>query len=261
MVTHRLRVCFSTTALITCLAAPSGAQSQEGASFFEPFDQLADSRWYVSSGWANGDYQSCLWHRNRVKVEGGKLLLSLTANAKQDRDFSCGEIQSNDRLGYGTFEARMKIPYARGMNANMFTFIGSPQDRPHNEIDFEFIAPNSPMLQTNFHFKGDSDNADLQSMPDDDAFHDYAFIWEPGRIRWFIDGELIRDVRGDKLPNEPQKMYLSLWSTDTLVSWMGAFKAESAPKVLEVDWAAYTKLGGACAFDQSLLCKDGIDAP
>ncbi|NVO57327.1 family 16 glycosylhydrolase [Rhodobacteraceae bacterium B1Z28] len=261
MIKHRIRVFFSATALMAGFAAPSAVVSQEGASFFEPFDQLNQGRWYVSSGWTNGSHQNCLWHKNRVKVENGKLLLSLTGNAKQGLDFSCGEVQTNDHLGYGTFEARMKVPYAQGMNANMFTFVGSPQDRPHNEIDFEFIAPKTPTLQTNFHFKGDSDNTGMKKMPDDDAFHDYAFIWEPGRIRWFIDGKLIRDQSGDDLPNEPQKMYLSLWSTDTLVSWMGAFQAKSAPQVLKVEWAAYTKLGSACAFEQSVLCKDGIDSP
>jgi endo-1,3-1,4-beta-glycanase ExoK len=252
---------FSTLTLMASVAFPSGALSQNGGSFFEPFDTLSQNRWFVSNGWANGDHQSCLWHRNRVKVEDGKLLLSLTGHSKQDRDFSCGEIQSQNRLGYGTFEARMKVPYARGMNANMFTFIGAPQDRPHNEIDFEFIARDEPTLQTNFHFKGDSDNAKLQSMSDDEVFRTYSFIWEPGRIRWYIDGKLQRDLSGDALPNEPQKMYLSIWSTDTLVSWMGEFSANSAPQVLEVDWAAYTKLGERCAFEQSVLCEDGIDVP
>lgn len=243
------------------LLVTSGVAAEEDESFFDPFDELMKSRWYVSSGWANGDHQSCLWHKDRVKVGDGKLLLSLTDHAKKDRQFSCGEIQTHARLGYGTFEARMKVPYARGMNANMFTFIGPPQDRPHNEIDFEFIAPNNPVLQTNVHFRGDSENTELLARSDDNAFHDYAFVWEPGRVRWFIDGELIRDLRGDALPNEPQKMYLSLWSTDTLVSWMGKFDAASAPQELEVEWAAFTKLGQGCAFEQSLLCQDGVDVP
>ena len=140
---------------------PMGVAAQSGASFFEPFETLSDSRWFVSSGWANGDHQSCLWHRDRVAIEEGILRLSLTADAKEDRDFSCGEIQSEERFGYGTFEARMKVPYARGMNANLFTFIGAPQDRPHNEIDFEFIAPQEPVLQTNFHTARSSENTAL----------------------------------------------------------------------------------------------------
>ncbi len=152
----------------------------------------------------------------------------------------------------------MKVPYARGMNANFFTFIGAPQDRPHNEIDFEFIAPRQPTLQTNFHTANDSANEESLTIQDDQIFRKYAFIWEPDRIRWFIDGKLIHDVRGGILPNDPQKIYLSIWSTDLLIDWMGAFEQGSAPQTLEVDWSAYTKLGEKCAFEQSVLCRDTV---
>lgn len=258
---HRGRALLSAIALATWLTAPSGTLAQDGASFYDPFDRLEKSRWFTSSGWTNGDHQSCLWHRDRVKVEGGKLLLSLTADAKEDLDLSCGEIQTRARHGYGTYEARMKVPYARGMNANLFTFIGAPQERPHNEIDFEFIARQGPTLQTNFHTADNSKNEDLLEMQEDDKFRDYAFIWEPDRIRWFINGELVRDQQGGVLPDDPQKIYLSLWSTDTLVDWMGKFEPGSAPHTLEVDWVAYTELGAECAFEKSVLCRDGIDAP
>ncbi|MEM1430865.1 MAG: family 16 glycosylhydrolase [Pseudomonadota bacterium] len=239
-------------------SAGAGHAAAEGRSFFEPFDRLDRDRWFVSSGWANGDHQSCLWHRNRVRVTDGRLLLALTANAKGDRDLSCAELQSEARFGYGTFEARMKVPYAEGMNANLFTFIGAPQDRPHNEIDFEFIARDGPVLQTNFHIPGDSENTELHAVTQDDAFRTYSFIWQPGRIRWFIDGTLIREVSEGPLPDEAQKLYLSLWSTDTLIAWMGTFDPASAPQVLEVDWVAYTADGEGCAFDGSVLCRDRV---
>ncbi|MEL7213946.1 MAG: family 16 glycosylhydrolase [Pseudomonadota bacterium] len=236
------------------------AFAQSDASFFEPFDALDRDRWFISSGWANGDHQSCLWHRDRVAINDGVLALSLTADAKEDRDLSCAEIQTNARFGYGTFEVRMNVPYATGMNANMFTFIGAPQDRPHNEIDFEFINRQSPTLQTNFHTAQGSENTDLTAMPDDGAYRIYSFIWEPDRIRWFIDGDLIRETTGADLPNEPQKLYLSLWSTETLKDWMGVFEAADAPQTLEVDWVAFTAAGEPCAFDQSVLCQSDIEA-
>ena len=261
MKTKCVRACFSASALVGLLSWPIGALCQQGAAFFDDFEVLDRDRWYVSGGWANGDHQSCLWHRDRVSVDQSVLLLSLTADAQGDRELSCAEVQTRDRLGYGTFEARMKVPYARGMNANMFTFIGAPQDRPHNEIDFEFIAPQGPVLQTNYHFGGNSAHTELHPRPDDGAFHDYAFIWEPGRLRWYIDGTLIRDQQGGALPDEAQKLYLSLWSTDSLVAWMGRFDPASAPQVLAVDWVGFTPAGSGCAFEQSVLCQDGIDAP
>lgn len=246
-------------ALVAWTMTLSATAVQSASSFFEPFDELSDSRWFVSNGWTNGDHQSCLWHKDAVEIQSGKLLLSLVAADNPDHGLSCGEVQTNERFGYGTFEVRMKVPYATGMNANMFTFIGEPQGRPHNEIDFEFIAPNEPILQTNFHTAESSENTELHKMPDDDRYHVYSFIWEPRRIRWFVDGELIRDLRSDGLPDEPQKLYLSLWSTSTLRDWMGVFRSQSAPQTLEVDWIAYTKLGDGCSFEQSVLCQSGSE--
>ncbi len=254
------QVFLSKAALAVCLLIPFAGSAQEDTSFFEPFDTLAKSRWFISSGWANGDHQSCLWHRDRVAIENGKLLLSLTADPKEDRDLSCAEIQTRDRFGYGTYEARMKVPYAEGMNANLFTFIGAPQERPHNEIDFEFIAPRQPALQTNFHTAESSTNEEVHRTSEDDGYRTYSFIWEPDRIRWFIDGSLIRDQSGGALPDEPQKIYLSLWSTDTLIDWMGRFDPASAPQTLQVDWMGFTELGSGCAFDESVLCNPDVDA-
>ncbi|MFQ6547499.1 family 16 glycosylhydrolase [Aestuariibius sp. 2305UL40-4] len=243
------------------LAFWAGGAGADGASFFEPFDALDGDRWFVSDGWANGPHQSCLWHRDRVAVRDGALVLSLTDDAEGDRALSCAEIQSEDRFHYGTFEARVKVPYAHGMNVNFFTFIGPPQDRPHNEIDFEFLARDAPVLQTNFHLRDDNRNEELHPMEDDGAFLTLSVIWEADRLRWYVDGELIRTEADGDLPDEPQKIYLSLWSTDTLTDWMGTFRAEDAPQHMEVDWVAYTAPGEGCAFEASILCAQGVEVP
>ena len=57
------------------------------------------------------------------------------------------------------------------------------------------------------------------------------------------------------LPVTPQKLYLSFWGSDTFVDWMGPFETPSGPLVMEVDWTAFTPLGAACQFPESLLCK------
>lgn len=237
----------------------AGDAASDATAFFEPFDALDEDRWFVSDGWTNGPHQSCQWQRDRVGLGDGMLRLALETSDEGDLGLGCAEIQSNAQFLYGTFEARMKVPYATGMNANMFTFVGAPQDQPHNELDFEFIAPDGPSLQTNVHFEGEDERAETIAMADDGQFRVFSMIWEPDAVRWFIDGTLIREARGGRIPDQPQKLYLSLWSTDTLVSWMGAFAPDSAPQVLEVDWVAYTPAGAACQFDESILCSDAVD--
>jgi len=265
-------------AFCAALSAPARAQQAAGdadatdgaradGAFFDGFDGLDRDRWYVSDGWTNGDHQSCLWQQDRVRVADGRLRLSLESLPGGDPPLACAEVQSNARFAYGTFEARMKVPYAVGLNANMFTYIGPPQNKPHQEIDFEFIAPDGPSLQTNVHFDGQDPRPELLEMDDDGAFRTYSMIWEPERIRWFIDGVQIREARGGSIPDEAQKLYLSLWSSDRLTGWMGDFEARNAPQVLEVDWVAYSPPGSDCRFEGSVLCgdaagdrRDGADA-
>ncbi len=220
--------------------------------FHDTFDTLDQSRWFLADGWTNGAHQSCTWRANRVTVNDGVLELSL--GKAEDGTLVCAEIQSKQRHGYGTYEVRMKVPYATGMNASLFTFIGAPQDRPHNEIDFEFISPDTPVLQTNIHVDGESGNEMLHPMPDDGQFRTYSFTWLPGSIRWYIDGKLIREETGDVVPDEEQKIYMALWSTESLVEWMGRFDPASAPQMMEVDWVAFTPQGAGCQFDGSVLC-------
>ncbi len=242
--------------LVAALAAPLSATAQQ--AFFDDFDTLDRDRWFISDGWSNGAHQNCIWSADQVAVADGILNLSLTTDGKDDFDLSCAEVQTKARHGFGTYEARMKVPYAKGMNANMFSFVGAPQDKPHNEIDFEFLARDKPTLQTNFHTSESNTNEELLTVPDDQTFRTYSFIWEPDRIRWFIDGDLIRDTRGGTLPNAQQKIYLSLWSTDRLTDWMGKFDPASAPQSLEIDWIAHTPAGQVCAFEASVLCLPDV---
>lgn len=233
----------------------SAAEPQGGKAFLDDFDEFDLGRWFVSDGWANGPHQSCLWHRDRVSLKDGILRLSLTNDAQGDRALSCAEIQSNEAFDYGTFEARVRLPFASGLNANFFTHIGAPQERPHNEVDFEFIARDGSQLQTNFFVNGEGGHEELLDVADDDAFHDLAVTWGPDSLRWFIDGQLIREESSGPMPSEMQKIYLSLWSTDTLVDWLGSFDPSTAPLVMEVDWVAFTPLGADCQFEASILCS------
>ncbi len=120
------------------LAAP--AQAAEGKSFVENFDKFSASRWYVSDGWANGDHQNCTWSKKQVSVKDGRLKLGFVKEKSKERDYVCGEVQTNQRFGYGTFEARMKAVAGSGLNTGFFSYIGPVHKQPHDEIDFEVLG-------------------------------------------------------------------------------------------------------------------------
>lgn len=241
-------------------AVTSQAQEQAtGKSFVETFDRLDRQRWYVSDGWANGDHQNCTWSKDQVSIAEGILRLGFQNRAFKKRDHVCGEIQTNQRFGYGTYETRMKAVAGSGLNTGFFSYIGPVHKQPHDEIDFEVLGKDPSKVQINQFVNGKpSGDAKLVDVPGgaEQDFHDYAFVWEKDAIRWYVDGKLAGEATDPaKLPSHASKIYVSLWGSDTLTSWMGAFAEPAEPVMAEIDRIAFTALGEPCQFPESVVCK------
>ena len=251
--------------LMLVLAAAALVQPAlaQGVAFHDDFDTFDQGRWYASDGWSNGAHQNCTWSADQAKASAGKLQLGFAPIRKGDRQYRCGEIQTRTAYGYGTFETRMKTPSGSGLNAAFFSYIGPQQGKPHDEIDFEVLLRDTRHVDTTTFVNGISGDGEVGagqshalSPASDAAFVTYAFTWEPDQVRFYIDGDLVRTIHDPKMvPKNPQRIFFSLWGSDTLTDWMGVFAPVTAPKALEVDWVAFTPLGDDCAFDDSILCQ------
>jgi endo-1,3-1,4-beta-glycanase ExoK len=230
-----------------------------GKSFVENFDRIDKKRWYVSDGWSNGDHQNCNWSKGQVKISDGTLRLGFTRQKAKDREYVCGEVQTNQRFGYGAYEIRMKAAAGSGLNTGFFTYIGPVHKQPHDEIDFEVLGKDPSKVQINQYVDGKSvGEGKLVEVPGgaDQGFNDYAFVWEKDRISWYVNGELVGEATDPaKLPSHASKIYISLWGSDTLKSWMGTFADPEAPVAAEIDRVAFTAAGQACQFPESIVCK------
>jgi endo-1,3-1,4-beta-glycanase ExoK len=247
------------TAILAAMATSNPLAAQEdakGASFVEEFDQLDQKLWYVSDGWNNGAHQNCTWSAKQVAVRDGKLQLSFDTASGGERQYACGEVQTRQRYGYGTYEVRMKSATGPGLNSAFFTYIGPTDKKPHDEIDFEVLGKDTSRVQVNQYIAAKGGNEKLVEVPGgaDSGFNDYAFVWEKDRLRYYLNGALVHEVTDpQKLPTNAQKIFLSLWGTDTLSDWMGRF-AFAGPTKLEVERVAFTAEGEACQFDGSVAC-------
>ncbi|MGX5720331.1 endo-1,3-1,4-beta-glycanase ExoK [Shinella zoogloeoides] len=253
------KITLTAPVLLAALAAASPLSAQDGAngtSFVEEFDRLDTSRWYVSDGWNNGAHQNCTWSKDSVKVESGKLALSFEARPAGERQYACGEIQTLKRYGYGTYEVRMKSATGSGLNSAFFSYIGPTDKKPHDEIDFEVLGKDTSRVQVNQYISGKGGNEKLVPVPGgaDGGFNDYAFVWQQHRLAYYVNGTLVQEVTdAAKLPTHAQKIFLSLWGTDTLSGWMGRF-AFAGPTTMEVERIAFTAEGEPCQFDGSIAC-------
>ncbi|NNH31478.1 family 16 glycosylhydrolase, partial [Rhizobium sp. SEMIA 4085] len=134
--------------------------------------------------------------------------------------------------------------------------IGPADKQQHDEIDFEVLGKDTSSVQVNQYIKAKGGNEKLVPVDQgaDQAFNDYAFVWEPTRLRYYLNGKLVQDVTDpSKIPQNAQKIFFSLWGTDKLSDWMGKF-AYTQPTTMEIDRVAYTAPGDKCQFKDSIAC-------
>lgn len=151
------------------------------------------------------------------------LKLSLT----KDGDGKLGTRLSTTRYWYyGTATAVMKHDAAAGV---VHTFISMSNSR--DEIDWEFTTDSPQDAQTNYYWKGDPDGythgyyVPLNATFDVSDWHAYTVDWSPNRLRWLIDGQVVRTLyRKNTLdpktgiyhyPATPARLQLSVWGAGT----------------------------------------------
>ena len=246
-------------AVVLAALLSSGAHAEPNIidePFVDEFRRLAKKRWYVSNGWSNGSHQNCDWSKRALAMPVGENMkvLYVPAGVWGDKAY-CGEFQTRGWFEYGTFEARIRTDLGSGLNSAFFAFGGPVHKLPHGEIDFEIITKGSGSVWTNRFVEGD-DLGQGEFVPfegDVRDYHDYAFVWEPDRIRWFIDGQLVREVT-EHVPDHRLKVYFSHWGSDTLTNWMGPIEISDGPVAMGIERFAYTPHGEDCAFPESILC-------
>jgi endo-1,3-1,4-beta-glycanase ExoK len=248
---------FAFTAALFAALCGSGISAAAQEAFFEPFDTLDRGRWMRSDGWSNGDWMNCEWSRDAARVTDGVLTLEVRQGPG---GLICGELQSTATYGYGTYEVRMRTGAGSGLNAAFFTYIGPVHGRAHHEIDIEVLLKDPGVVTFNTFFDGApySGGAGPLASASDAAFQSYGFTWAPDGITWFVNGTPIHRTAPDApIPEPPQKIYTSLWSSESFPDWMGPFAPEALPSRMMVDWIAFTPLGASCQFAESLLCGEG----
>lgn len=238
---------------VAAAALAVGGTGTSEAPIVDEFDELDSGRWYVSDGWSNGDHQGCEWSAGQVTTSDGRLRLGL--EVAPEGGIRCGELQSTETRGYGLYEARMKTAAAPGVVSALFTYTGPPFGTPHDEIDLEFLGRAPAEVQLNYYSGGKGDHEEMVSAPGAGAFGVYGILWMPGRIAWFVDGEMVHEVRRDDIPQTPGKIFFSLWNgTEQVDGWLGSFSAPAGPLTMEVDWFAYTPPGSHCLHPGSVSC-------
>ncbi|PSR89926.1 Xyloglucan endotransglucosylase/hydrolase protein [Actinidia chinensis var. chinensis] len=196
-----------------------------------------------------------LWGPQHQSIEQGTLKIWL------DKSSGSG-FKSHDAYKSGYFEAAVKLQagYTAGVIASYYLSNNEARPGDHDEIDIEFLGttPDKPyVLQTNVYMRGSGDGNiigremrfHLWFDPTQD-FHNYAILWNPSEIIFFVDDVPIRRYprKSDAtFPLRPMWVYGSIWDASSWATEGGKYKADYSFQPFIGRYKDF-KLGG---------CKDG----
>lgn len=147
---------------------------------------------------------------DEVWTQDGVLRIRSQKREYKGRQYTSGKLTTQHLFTqtYGRFEMRAKLPTGKGMwpafwlnpivgwppEIDVFEVLGHKPDIVYMTNHFTTILGGATFKQG--FYKGEDSSKD---------FHTYAVEWEPGIIRWYIDGvERFRSTQG--VPNKP--MYI-----------------------------------------------------
>ncbi|WP_241657236.1 carbohydrate binding domain-containing protein [Halobacillus salinus] len=165
----------------------------------------------VSPGWGNNEKEYYTDSEENSFIEDGKLVIKAKKEQTTDQfgtyDYTSAKLKTKGLFSkkYGKFEARMKLPEGQGYwpafwmmpedsvygewptsgEIDIMEAAGSDTDTIGGAIHFGEEFPNNTYKAKDYHFPEGSDYTD---------FHTYSIEWEPGEIRWYVDGELYQTL-------------------------------------------------------------------
>ena len=106
---------------------------------------------------------------------------------------------------YGYVEMKAILPTGNGLWPAFWMI--SAQRYPPEIDNFEVLGESPKIINMHFHPEGGGDSGFELNGPDTSAgWHTYGLDWEPGYIRWYVDGRLARNLSASISPDI--RMYL-----------------------------------------------------
>ncbi len=171
--------------------------------FDQPDGSAVDpARWSFNrggGGWGNGEWQYYTDRTDNARIEDGALMIIAQREAYKGSRYTSARLVTKNKGDwlYGRFEVRAKLPYGQGIWPAIWML---PTDWEYGgwplsgEIDIMELVGHEPgTVYGTIHYGNPhtytGDHYSLtagQTFADD--YHVFALEWEPGEIRWYVDG-------------------------------------------------------------------------
>ncbi len=158
------------------------------------------------SGWGNNELQYYTDHPDNAAVADGMLRIRALKESHHGFGYTSARLKTRKKDGaalfaqkYGRFEFRAKLPTGKGIWPALWLL---PQDEKYGgwassgEIDVMEARGQEPTkvlgtLHFGSRWPGNAEASHTYVLPKNGTiadFHVYALEWEPGAIRWYVDG-------------------------------------------------------------------------
>ena len=156
-------------------------------------------------GWGNNEQQ--YYKPDNIAVENGMLTITAKEENIEGKPYTSGKLYTEPTFSqtYGKFEAKMKLPAGEGLwpafwmmpetdeygvwaasgELDIMEARGRLLDEVGGAIHYGRNWPNNKFAAKEYHFPSGQNITD---------FHVYGVEWEPGEIRWYVDGELYQTI-------------------------------------------------------------------
>ncbi|NDI35167.1 carbohydrate-binding protein [Chengkuizengella sediminis] len=154
-------------------------------------------------GWGNNEEQYYTSRPENVRVQNGSLVITALNEQFNGFNYTSGKLKTDGLASwkYGKFEARIKLPIGQGFWP---AFWMMPQDDIYGgwassgEIDIMENRGRLPQEISGAIHYGENWPNNVYSggaitIPNNGTvadWHNYSVEWEPGEIRWYLDGQL-----------------------------------------------------------------------
>lgn len=166
-------------------------------------DSLNLDDWNVEThepGWVNNELQAYVDSPDNIYIEDGDLVLKPIETGKGQYTSGRVNTQNKHDFKYGRFEARAKVPKGQGFLPAFWMMPTSEnlygQWPRCGEIDImEVMGQATDTSYGTIHYGNPHNESQgtcvLEEGSFSDEYHVFSVDWEPGKIDWYVDGNLI----------------------------------------------------------------------
>jgi beta-glucanase (GH16 family) len=170
-------------------------------------DSLDETKWVAEDAALVKNKELQYYTPDDVYVHDGVLTLRSQKRPMGGREYTSGLVETKGKFAqkYGRFEIRAKLPATRGMWPAHWLLPADGRWPPEIDI-MEMVGHKPTMVLGTIHWGKWPNNryySQCYKGPDfSKDFHTFAIEWEPGSIKWFVDGKQYSQVKAH-VPEEP----------------------------------------------------------